>query len=117
MGGELTSPQFAVLNELDVSPGIEQTRHGELVSLDTSTCQDVVARLRRRGLVERVRDPNDGRRWLLELSREGRRLHRQLLPQVRLVGEQLFAPLDNPERVELRRLRQKMLGGAPFIDV
>ncbi len=76
---ETTSPQFAVLNALMEKPDIDQRTLSAHVHLDRSTIADLVARLVRRGLVARVRDPLDGRRNVLKLTAEGERLHRKLV--------------------------------------
>jgi predicted transcriptional regulator len=65
---EITSPQFAVLNALVAEPGLDQRTVGERVGLDRSTIAEVISRLGRRGLLDKVRDPQDGRRFLLRLA-------------------------------------------------
>src|SRR5438477_192430 len=62
VSGEVTSPQFAVLYALRAEKNIDQKTLGERVSLDRSTTAEVVARLKSRGLIQRFRDPRDGRR-------------------------------------------------------
>ncbi|MCZ9339106.1 MarR family transcriptional regulator, partial [Streptomyces sp. TRM76130] len=73
-----TSPQFAVLNALVAEPGLDQRTVGERVGLDRSTIAEVISRLSRRGLIDKVRDPQDGRRALLRPTDEGTRTHRRL---------------------------------------
>ena len=68
---EITSPQFAVLNSLTAEPGLDQRTVGERVGLDRSTVAEVITRLLRRELLDKVRDPNDGRRFLLRLTEDG----------------------------------------------
>ncbi|MGV9899149.1 MarR family winged helix-turn-helix transcriptional regulator, partial [Streptomyces tendae] len=75
---ETTSPQYAVLNALVAEPGLDQRTVGERVGLDRSTIAEVVSRLGRRELLDKVRDPQDGRRSLLRLTDEGLRVHRRL---------------------------------------
>ncbi|MEV0599669.1 MarR family transcriptional regulator [Streptomyces sp. NPDC050315] len=101
---EITSPQFAVLNALVEKPDIDQRTLSEHVHLDRSTIADVVARLVRRGLVERVRDPHDGRRNVLKLSDEGARLHRKLVTRTGRMNRVFLAPLDEDEQETLLRL-------------
>ncbi|WP_031054925.1 MarR family winged helix-turn-helix transcriptional regulator [Streptomyces ochraceiscleroticus] len=101
---EITSPQFAVLNALVEKPDIDQRTLSEHVHLDRSTIADVVARLVRRGLVERVRDPHDGRRNVLKLSDEGARLHRKLVTRTTRMNRVFLAPLDEDEQETLLRL-------------
>ncbi|MEU1803183.1 MULTISPECIES: MarR family transcriptional regulator [unclassified Streptomyces] len=101
---ETTSPQFAVLNALVEKPDIDQRTLSEHVHLDRSTIADVVARLGRRGLLERVRDPRDGRRNVLKLTDEGVRLHRKLVTRTARMNRVFLAPLDDDERELLLRL-------------
>jgi DNA-binding MarR family transcriptional regulator len=101
---ETTSPQFAVLNALIEKPDIDQRTLSEHVHLDRSTIADVVARLGRRGLLERVRDPRDGRRNVLKLTDEGVRLHRKLVTRTARMNRVFLAPLDEHERELLLRL-------------
>ncbi|NLU71608.1 MarR family transcriptional regulator [Streptomyces sp. HNM0575] len=101
---ETTSPQFAVLNALEEKPGMDQRTLSEHVHLDRSTIADLVARLAGRELVERVRDPEDGRRNVLRLTEEGRRLHRKLVTRTARMNRVFLAPLDAGEQETLLRL-------------
>jgi MarR family transcriptional regulator, temperature-dependent positive regulator of motility len=101
---ETTSPQFAVLNALEEKPGMDQRTLSEHVRLDRSTIADLVARLAGRELVERVRDPEDGRRNVLKLTEDGRRLHRKLVTRTARMNRVFLAPLDAREQETLLRL-------------
>lgn len=109
---ETTSPQFAVLNALVEKPDIDQRTLSEHVHLDRSTIADVVARLVRRGLVERVRDVRDGRRNVLKLSDEGARLHRKLVTRTARMNRVFLAPLDEAEQETLLRLIARVADAA-----
>lgn len=109
---EITSPQFAVLNALAEKPGIDQRTVGEHVHLDRSTIADVVARLAGRGLLERVRDPLDGRRNVLELTQEGARLHRRLVTRTARMNRVFLSPLDEDEQEVLLRLIARVADAA-----
>lgn len=109
---ETTSPQFAVLNTLVAEPDIDQRTLGASVRLDRSTVADVVARLARRGLVERVRDPLDGRRNVLRTTPEGARLHHRLVARTAGMNRVFLAPLDDDERETLLRLIARVADAA-----
>ena len=96
--GELTAPQYAVLEVLSVEPGIDQRTVGERASLDKATMAELISRLVRRGLVLRRRDPADGRRNLLALSPAGTELLAQVQGGVDEVQRQLLEPLVPAER-------------------
>ncbi|MEU0656522.1 MarR family winged helix-turn-helix transcriptional regulator [Streptomyces albogriseolus] len=95
---ETTSPQFAVLNTLVAEPGLDQRTVGERVGLDRSTIAEVVGRLLRRGLLDKVRAPGDARRSQLRVTDEGARLHRRLTVRTARMNQVLLAPLDPAER-------------------
>lgn len=95
---EITSPQFAVLNALVAEPGLDQRTVGERVGLDRSTIAEVISRLSRRGLLDKVRDPRDGRRFLLDLTEEGRRVHRRLTVRTARMNQVFLAPLTAEEQ-------------------
>jgi MarR family transcriptional regulator, temperature-dependent positive regulator of motility len=95
---EITSPQFAVLNALVAEPGLDQRTVGERVGLDRSTIAEVISRLGRRGLLDKVRDPRDGRRFLLRPTGDGTRTHRKLAARTAAMNQVLLAPLSAEER-------------------
>lgn len=109
---ETTSPQFAVVNALMEKPEIDQRTLSEHVHLDRSTIADLVARLARRGLLERVRDPNDGRRNVLRLTDEGARVHRKLVTRTARMNRVFLSPLDETERETLLRLIARVTDAA-----
>ncbi len=109
VGGDLTSVQFAVLNTLREEPGLDQRTLGERIGADRSTTADVADRLERRGLISQERDPNDGRRRLLELTDRGARLHADLVPLVEQVEVRLLDGLDDQETEDLLLLLKRVV--------
>lgn len=109
---EITSPQFAVLNALVAEPGLDQRTVGERVGLDRSTIAEVITRLTRRELVDKVRDPQDGRRWLLRLTPEGLRTHKKLSVRTARMNQIFLAPLDGDERAVFFDLIQRVCDAA-----
>ncbi|MEU8713427.1 MULTISPECIES: MarR family transcriptional regulator [unclassified Streptomyces] len=105
---EITSPQFAVLNALVAEPGLDQRTVGERVGLDRSTIAEVVARLGRRGLLDKVRDPQDGRRFLLRLTGDGLRTHGRLALRTARMNQVFLAPLSAEEQVRFFELIRRV---------
>jgi MarR family transcriptional regulator, organic hydroperoxide resistance regulator len=70
----LTGPQRVALRVLGRRPGITAGSLARALRVHPSTLTGVLRRLERRGLVRRTRDPEDGRRALLELTPRGRKL-------------------------------------------
>ncbi|MET8569321.1 MarR family transcriptional regulator [Streptomyces sp. NPDC004783] len=109
---ETTSPQFAVLNALVAEPGLDQRTVGERVGLDRSTIAEVISRLGRRGLLDKVRDPQDGRRFLLRLTGEGERVHRRLTVRTARMNQVFLAPLSAGEQAVFFDLIQRVADAA-----
>ncbi|MFI9773718.1 MarR family winged helix-turn-helix transcriptional regulator [Streptomyces sp. NPDC051956] len=109
---EITSPQFAVLNALVAEPGLDQRTVGERVGLDRSTIAEVISRLSRRGLIDKVRDPQDGRRSLLRLTEDGARVHRKLTVRTARMNQIFLAPLSADEQAVFFDLIQRVSDAA-----
>ena len=109
---EITSPQFAVLNVLVAEPGLDQRTVGERVGLDRSTIAEVISRLSRRGLLGKVRDPQDGRRFLLRLTDDGTRTHRRLTVRTARMNQVFLAPLSTDEQAVFFDLLQRVSDAA-----
>ncbi|MFJ2768593.1 MarR family winged helix-turn-helix transcriptional regulator [Streptomyces sp. NPDC087300] len=109
---EITSPQFAVLNALVAEPGLDQRTVGERVGLDRSTVAEVISRLIRRGLLDKVRDPEDGRRYLLRLTDDGVRTHRKLTLRTARMNQVFLAPLSTEEQGLFFELIQRVADAA-----
>lgn len=105
---EITSPQFAVLNALVAEPGLDQRTVGERVGLDRSTIAEVISRLIRRELLDKVRDPQDGRRYLLHLTDEGKRTHRKLTVRTARMNQIFLGPLSADEQTVFFDLIQRV---------
>lgn len=110
---ETTPPQFVVLNSLLAAPDIDQRTLGERASLDRSTVADVVARLVQRGLIRRVRDPRDGRRNVLRLTRRGEATHGLVAARVERMNELLLSPLAVDERAALLSMLTRIVESVP----
>jgi DNA-binding MarR family transcriptional regulator len=116
VSAETTSVQFAALTVLDQRPRASQRDLGHVLDLDRSTIADLVARMIRRGLIERERDADDRRRNALQLTRAGRDELARLRPRVEAIEPTLTGGLTPGERVELRRLLYQMLEHARAQD-
>lgn len=109
VSSEVTSPQFAVLYALRAETNIDQKTLGDRVSLDRSTTADVVARLKARGMIQRIRDPRDARRNLLRLTAAGQRTTERLIPKAVRMNRLLVSVLSECEQAELLRMLNLMV--------
>jgi DNA-binding MarR family transcriptional regulator len=112
---EVTSPQFLVLVALSRAPGMDQRTLGVSVSLDRSTTADVVDRLTGRGLLERSRDPDDRRRYILGLTAEGAKLVDAISPRTETMNDHLINVLPAEDQAELIRLLSAFVYSAELL--
>jgi DNA-binding MarR family transcriptional regulator len=94
----VTGPQYGVLAAVAGWPRLDQKRAGELASLDKATAAGIVGRLVAGGWLERIADPADGRRRLLDLTVRGRRDLPRITGDARQVQVHLLASLPEHER-------------------
>ncbi|KMQ81091.1 Transcriptional regulator, MarR family [Candidatus Burkholderia pumila] len=101
--------QYAALEILQRTSGINQRQLGDELDVDRSTIADLVARMVRNGLIERSDDPADKRSYALFLTAAGKKQLTTLRPRVEEVERILTARLSPKECVELRRLLSALL--------
>jgi MarR family transcriptional regulator, lower aerobic nicotinate degradation pathway regulator len=112
-GGELTGPQYAVLAAVGRWPGIDQTRAGELASLDKSSAADVVTRLADVGWLVRDYDVADQRKRVLRLSVPARAALKGITPRVQDVQQRLVSRFSAQDAAEFIRLLARVAYRSP----
>ena len=100
----VTPVQFAALNALLATPGIDQRTLAASIGFDTSTIGGVVDRLEARGWLQRQVSPEDRRARLLTLTPEGQRLLQDVAASVLSTQERILAPLSEDERRTFLRM-------------
>ncbi|WP_328771917.1 MarR family winged helix-turn-helix transcriptional regulator [Streptomyces sp. NBC_00286] len=106
----LTGAQARLLSLLSLEP-LPMRRLAQKLKCEPSNVTGIVDRLESRGLVERRPDPGDRRVKLAAVTDEGRRVARGLRESLHFAREPL-AELSRDERLALRDLLLRMLGGA-----
>lgn len=71
IGSDLTASQASALARIEQAGSLRLTALAELEGISSATMNKVVDSLVRRGLIERIADPLDGRAHLLQLGAEG----------------------------------------------
>ena len=101
----LTLPQFDVLAQLHRGPdGMTPRELTRELLVTAGNLTGVIARLGRRGLVERRPVPGDRRAVRIRLTPRGRRVMRRAIPRHRRDVGRLLGHLDPPELLRLRDL-------------
>jgi DNA-binding MarR family transcriptional regulator len=96
-----TGPQWRTLKILERREGLNQGQLAELLEVEPITCCRMIDRLEEAGLVERRRDPNDRRAWLIFLTDKARPVLDELRVIARDMIEQALQGLDARQRTEL----------------
>ena len=99
---EISSVQYTILVVLDRMGEASQRELCDEADLDRSTIADLVARMERKGLIARRRDPKDARRNTVTLTDAGRGERERLRPLVDQVQEALVASMSPKDRRALR---------------
>ena len=100
----VTPVQFAALNAVVASPGIDQRTLAASIGFDTSTIGGVVDRLEARGWVQRQGSPEDRRARLLQVTPEGKQMLQEVSAAVLSTQQRILAPLPEAERQEFLRM-------------
>jgi DNA-binding MarR family transcriptional regulator len=99
----LTPRHLGVLFEVDAHPTSQQALI-ESIGVDPSKLVGILNDLEADGLIARRRDPEDRRRHIVELSKEGRAQLAAGKQAASKVEERLFADLDGAQRKQLHGL-------------
>ena len=112
VSADLTSVQYSVLLVLHRESSTDQGALGRHAHLDKATGTEVVSRMQDRGLINRVRDETDGRRYRLSLSAKGLKVLRAHADAVHTVQRRLMEPLSRAERRTFVSLMTKVVSAA-----
>ena len=105
----ITPVQYAALQAVANTPGVDQRTLAGRIGLDTSTVAGVVDRLEARNLLQRNASPQDKRVRLLTLTSDGTRLLQGVAPAMRQAQTRILAPLGKAEQAEFMRMLRKLV--------
>ena len=99
----LTALQYTALTVLKRHPDLTSAHLARHSFVTGQTMADMVTTLRKRGLIDRHRDPNDRRRLVIALTPAGHRLLERMGPQVAALEARMLSLLSREQARELRR--------------
>ena len=105
----LTPVQYAAMQAVANSPGIDQRTLASTIGFDTSTIGGVIDRLEARKRVRRNASSTDRHVRLLTLSQAGRALLDATVPSILRAQEHMLEPLPTPERAEFMRMLRTLV--------
>jgi DNA-binding MarR family transcriptional regulator len=97
-GFDITPVQYGLLTTLAANPDIDQNSIGRELGIDRTNVADVLARLTRRGLVERRRGEEDRRMVLARLTPAGKRVTDEMYGAMKRAQDRLLQPLPTGDR-------------------
>ena len=106
---DLTPVQYAALIAIHTHPGIDATRLSAVIAFDRSTLGNVIERLEAKKLIERTPSPEDKRIKLLDLTRSGAALLRDITPSVDRAQMRMLQPLKPADRKTLMALLTQLV--------
>jgi MarR family transcriptional regulator, lower aerobic nicotinate degradation pathway regulator len=105
----ITPVQYATLQAISDSPGIDQRTLAGRIGFDTSTIGGVIDRLDARGLVIRGASDTDRRVRLLSLTPAGAALTKAVIPAMLRAQERILAPLPSNDRVKFMKMLRQLV--------
>lgn len=106
---DLRRPHLLVLSALAERGAASQAALGRRLLIDRSEMHALLSDLEQRGYVARVRDHDDRRRMLVELTPPGARALNRLKRRVQAAQDALLAPLSAAERRQLHQLLTQLV--------
>jgi DNA-binding MarR family transcriptional regulator len=108
-GVDITPEQWVLLDHLRVTGAASQTELANGTFKDAPTVSRIIDKLAKKKLVERKRFPNDRRRYMVQLTGEGERVHDLLIPKVEGLRVQTWSGMTEEDYETftslLRRIR------------
>ena len=114
---DVTPVQFAILNAVMDTPGIDQITLAGRVAFDAATSGSVIGRLETKGWIKREPDQGDRRRKLLWLTPLGQESTLLMKNAVERVQDNLLKPLSQAEAQQLVGLLSKLVAGHETQDM
>ncbi len=109
----ISLPEWRVMLTLTRHPGMAAMAVAALWGMDKMAISRAVRRLERAALVKRAPAESDRRRWVLELTPEGRRRFRAIEPAATARYRDFLKGLAPRDVAQLKRLLEKLIADDP----
>ena len=106
----LSPPQYAVLLAISRIRGLNQSALSEITAIDPATLAELLGRLEKKGLLNRLEDPNHSRRNLLEITAEGLAELQQAEACEARVRNEVLGMLSSEEQQAFITILNKIVG-------
>lgn len=103
-GLDITTPQYAVLAQLELRPGISNAALARASFITAQTMHGIVSNLEKRNLLERKSDPKHGRVLSAALTKQGLKITQEAHQIIRNVEAHMTSTISDAQRVILENL-------------
>ncbi len=101
---DLTTPQYAVLAQLELKPGASNAALARSAFITAQTMHGIVANLEKRVLIQRKSDTSHGRILCTELTDQGQEVVKQAHDMIRDVEARMLATVSVEHKILLEKL-------------
>lgn len=101
---DLTTPQYAVLAQLELKPGISNAALAKSSFITAQTMHSIVSNLEKRGLIQRRNDPGHGRILCTELTPQGREVLKLAHNMIHTVESHMLSTVSKEHQELLENL-------------
>lgn len=108
---DVTPVQFAFMNAMMATPGVDQITLANRVAFDAATSGSVIGRLEAKGWVRREADVQDRRRKLLFVTPEGAAALTRMNAAVARAQHNMLAPLSEADQRTFMHLLAQLVAG------
>jgi len=101
---DLTTPQYAVLAQLELKPGASNAALARSAFITAQTMHGIVSNLEKRVLIQRKSDASHGRILCTELTDQGHKIVAQAHDMIRAVEARMLATVSSEHKLLLEKL-------------
>ncbi len=101
---DLTTPQYAVLAQLELNPGASNAALARSAFITAQTMHGIVSNLEKRGLIQRKSDTLHGRILCTELTDQGHKIVARAHDMIRDVEGRMLATVSDDHKALLEKL-------------
>lgn len=100
----LTTPQYAVLAQLELKPGISNAILARSAFITAQTMHGIVSNLEKRGLLQRKSDPEHGRILRTTLTKKGMQVVKEAHEIIRHIESRMLSDISKEHQFLLEKL-------------
>jgi DNA-binding MarR family transcriptional regulator len=101
---DLTTPQYAVLAQLELKPGASNAALARSAFITPQTMHGIVSNLEKRGLIQRKSDVSHGRILCTELTDQGHEVVAKAHDMIRIVESRMLSTVSKDHKTLLEKL-------------